>query len=110
MERSIFDLLCDLWFFPRISLVVKAVVWPFISKPKAEDAIQTLDPLPEDIKELFITKGLVNLFPKKVSKLILPDEMYNKYKLAQILHGNAEHDNEGTHSIYAYLVYTVYCA
>jgi hypothetical protein len=94
LERSVFDMLCDLWFFPRISLVIKAVVWPFISKPNPDDAIKTLDPLPEDIKELFITKGIVNLFPKKLSKMILPDEMYNKYKIAQILHGNVDKELE----------------
>jgi hypothetical protein len=90
LERSIFDILCDLWFFPRLSLVIKTIVWPFISKPKAEEAIKALDTLPEDIKEVFITKGVVNLFPKKLSKIILPNDMYNKYKIAKILDGNID--------------------
>lgn len=90
LERSIFDVLCDLWFIPRISLVVKAVVWPFISKPKPEEAIKTLDILPEDIKEFFVTKGVINMFPKKLSKIMLPNEEYSKYKILQIMQGNVD--------------------
>lgn len=90
LERSIFDVLCDLWFFPRISLVAKAVVWPFFSKPRAEEAIKTLDILPEDIKEVFVTKGVINLFPKKLSKVMLPNEEYSRYKIFQIMQGNLD--------------------
>ena len=87
LERSIFDILCDLWFFPRLSLVVKAVFWPFISKPKPELALTALDPLPEDIKEVFLTKGLVNFFSHSMLKIILPNDMFNNHKIGMFLNG-----------------------
>lgn len=101
LERSIFDVLCDLWFFPRISLVVKAIVWPFISKPKAEEAIKTLDDLPEDIKEVFVTKGVINMFPKKLSKVMLPNEEYSKYKILQMMQGRVDPQSQSESSILA---------
>lgn len=85
-------MLCDLWFYPRMSLVIKAIVWPFISKPDPDKAIKTFDQVPEDIKEIFVTKGVVNLFPKNISKVILPKELYHQYKVGQYVHGNYEVD------------------
>lgn len=75
-----------------MSLVIKAIVWPFISKPDPAKAIKTFDQVPEDIKELFITKGVVNLFPKSISKVILPKPLYHKYKVGQYVHGTYKGD------------------
>mmetsp|Transcript_35449 Transcript_35449/g.31950 ORF Transcript_35449/g.31950 Transcript_35449/m.31950 type:complete len:105 (+) Transcript_35449:113-427(+) len=31
-QRSIFDVICDVWFFPKIAIYIKAMVAPFIYK------------------------------------------------------------------------------
>ena len=56
LERSIFDILCDVWFIPNVSLWVKMFVRPFMNEMRPEEAIQNLDDLPVDAKRAILTK------------------------------------------------------
>lgn len=56
LERSLFDMLCDTWFIPRFSLIVKAIMRPFFVAINPEEAAYQLDDLPEATKRLFLQK------------------------------------------------------
>ena len=59
-SRSIFDLLCDLWFIPKISIYAKAVALPFFCKITPEEAIYQLDELHPQVRKAFLTKVDLN--------------------------------------------------
>ena len=56
LERSIFDILCDLWFVPRLGLYVQAFLKPFLVKISPEDAIHQLEDLPESSQKTILQK------------------------------------------------------
>ena len=56
LERSLFDLLCDAWFIPRLGKVIKTIMRPFFVAVNPEDAVYQLDDLPEPSKQLFLQK------------------------------------------------------
>ncbi len=72
LNRSIFDVLCDVWFFPRISLYFKAFFMPLIFKIKPEMAMDQLGILPEPDRKVVLTKGVVYILPRPLKKLMLP--------------------------------------
>ena len=74
LNRSLLDILCDLWFIPTLSLYLKTILAPMISNKRRapEDAVKYLDPLEPNHRKIFITKGLAFLLPKKITKLLLP--------------------------------------
>jgi hypothetical protein len=39
MKRSIFDLLCDIWFMPKFSLYIKAFLKPFLLNIDPENVL-----------------------------------------------------------------------
>lgn len=90
LKRSIFDVLCDLWFFPRIGLIVKAVMTPFFIEIQPEQAIQTLDVLSDSDRKMFLTKGVVYVMPKWLKHLILP----KTYKLHNKIHDFMDSEDE----------------
>lgn len=61
-----YDCLMDLWFIPRISVLIKAIVMPFIIKTHPKDAFKHWEDVDPAIKEVFLTKGIINLFPESV--------------------------------------------
>ena len=58
LERSIFDVLCDAWFVPRLGLYIKAFAKPFIVKIQPEDAIHQFEDLPESSQRAILQKVL----------------------------------------------------
>lgn len=80
LNRSIFDVLCDVWFFPRISLYFKAFFMPLIFKIKPEMAMDQLSILPEPDRKVVLTKGVVYVLPRPLKMLFLPRsfERHNK--------------------------------
>ena len=80
LNRSIFDVLCDVWFFPRISLYFKAFFMPLIFKIKPEMAMDQLGILPEPDRKVVLTKGVVYILPRPLKMLFLPRsfERHNK--------------------------------
>lgn len=63
MTRSIFDLLCDLWYFPVIPKYIKAILGPFIFKKDPEETIKNFDELHPKFKQFLLTKGIINVLP-----------------------------------------------
>ena len=55
-SRSIFDILCDIWFIPKISIYIKAIALPLFCKITPEEAISQLDELHPQIRRAFLTK------------------------------------------------------
>lgn len=90
MKRSIFDVLCDVWFYPRLSLIIKAVVTPFLISIEPENAINQLENLSDIDRKLILTKGVVYILPKSLKKLFLP----KKYKLQTKIHEFMESESE----------------
>lgn len=80
LRRSIFDFLCDMWFFPKLSLYAKAIFGPLIMKPDPENAARCLSILPEPSKKAFFTKGIIYVLPKSIKNAFLPKSatLYNK--------------------------------
>lgn len=80
LHRSIFDVLCDLWFIPRLSLYFKAFLMPMIIKIKPEQAMDQLTIIPEADKRFVLTKGVVYVLPKRLRTILLPRsfELHNK--------------------------------
>ena len=78
LNRSLLDILCDLWFIPTMSLYLKTILAPMISSKRRapEEAVKYLDPLEPQHRKIFITKGLAFLFPRKLTKLLLPKDYF----------------------------------
>jgi hypothetical protein len=72
LHRSLFDILCDIWFIPRLTIYIKAFIGPFIYRIKPEEAIHNLEELDPGVKKALLTKGLIYLFPKSLRKFLLP--------------------------------------
>ena len=92
-SRSIFDILCDIWFIPKVSIYAKAVVLPFFYKITPEEAIFQLNDLHPQVRRALLTKvdlnitlkilmfkGIINLFPSQIRNLILPAEIQQPNK------------------------------
>jgi hypothetical protein len=71
-EISIFDVLCNLWFVPRITLYIKRLFLPFFVKMTREEAFSLFHELDPEVAMKLDTKGVVNILPEKVAKAILP--------------------------------------
>lgn len=63
LDRSIFDLLCDLWYIPKTSIYLKALLKPFLTSISPEQVVGVLDDLPDNAKKTILTKGLINFLP-----------------------------------------------
>eukprot|EP01017_Pseudomicrothorax_dubius_P029773 TRINITY_DN3654_c0_g1_i1.p1 TRINITY_DN3654_c0_g1~~TRINITY_DN3654_c0_g1_i1.p1 ORF type:complete len:423 (+),score=109.69 TRINITY_DN3654_c0_g1_i1:47-1315(+) len=76
LERSVFDLLCDIWFVPKLSIYLKVLVQPFLVKLPPEDAIRYLDGLYEldggRTRRRLLVKGVINNLPPGARNLLLP--------------------------------------
>ena len=77
LERSLFDFLCDLWFFPRWRTLLRIFLHNMAVCPEHETAVATLDPLPPDINTIVRTRGLINFLPEPLANLILPNSRFD---------------------------------
>lgn len=71
-ERSLFDLMCDLWFIQSASLV-KVLLKPFFVSVQPDRAVEVLDELNPDMKERMLTKGIINILPKPIKTILSPE-------------------------------------
>ncbi|KAM3129639.1 hypothetical protein pb186bvf_018250 [Paramecium bursaria] len=78
-NRSIFDLLCDLWFMPKLSQYLKAFTKPFFQPIDPEDAYKALEEFPPESRELITQKGIINILPNEVKEILVPSgtDVYN---------------------------------
>ncbi|KAL4476999.1 hypothetical protein ABPG72_011696 [Tetrahymena utriculariae] len=72
LKRSIFDILCDLWYFPIIPKYLKAIFGPFIFKKDPEVTVKNFDELHPKFKQLVLTKGMINILPVALKNFLLP--------------------------------------
>jgi hypothetical protein len=74
LHKSIFDIYCDIIYFPLISEIIKVFISPLIFKPTPEKLFDTFSGLPPKIRDGIATKGLLHLAPSKVESMMLkPD-------------------------------------
>ena len=69
LDRSLFDVLCDLWFIPKIGLYLKAFFGPFYYDYTPEKALSNFEVI--GMTRAVTVKGFLNLFPG-LKKVILP--------------------------------------
>jgi len=72
LERSLFDIICDIWFIPKITIYLKALISPFILKIEPTEAIHQFKEFPSGARKAILTKGLVNIMPGFVKGIMLP--------------------------------------
>lgn len=85
LNRSLFDVLCDLWFIPKIGLYLKAFFGPFYYDYTPEKALSNFEVI--GMTRAVTVKGFLNLFPG-LKKLILPPNQ-PKSPLRKPKHHNA---------------------
>lgn len=90
MKRSFFDVLCDLWFYPRLSLIFKAILTPFFISVEPENAINQLDILSETDRKMILTKGVVYILPKWIRHMLLPQNFKLHKKIHEFMDGDTE--------------------
>ena len=90
MKRSFFDVLCDLWFYPRLSLIFKAILTPFFLSVEPENAISQLDILSETDRKMILTKGVVYILPKWIRHMLLPQNFKLHKKIHEFMDGDTE--------------------
>lgn len=65
VERSIFDVLCDIWFIPTITFYVKKMIEPIIYEMTPEEAREMTKEFHPRVQKALLTRGLINLMSKK---------------------------------------------
>ena len=55
-QRSIFDILMDIWFLPTITEYVKMLIKPIIYKLSPEEATKVLEDFNPSVRKVFLTK------------------------------------------------------
>lgn len=73
LRRSIFDVLCDFWYLPRIMKYLKMLVYPLFFDVDPEKVVELFDELDPAIQKVIMTKGLINLLPDNKRKLFLSE-------------------------------------
>lgn len=74
LRRSIFDLLCDLWYFSKLKLYLKAIITPLILKPNPKEVSKYLNDIPKQERKVFFIKGIVYALPKNLQVYFFPKE------------------------------------
>lgn len=70
LEKSVFDLLCDFWYFPGISRYIKPLIKPLFTGEGPEITIKSFDSLSPEFKHAIMRKGVIHIFPNWVKKFI----------------------------------------
>lgn len=83
LEISIFDVLCHIWFVPNISLYIHSIFLPFFVEMTREEAYSMFFELNPNVAKALDTKGLVNILPDPVVKVIMPEE-FTKVKKERV--------------------------
>jgi len=74
LRRSIFDVLCEIWFVPKITLYLKRFALPFFIKMDREEAYAMFDELDPDFAKALDTKGVINILPQPLYSIIMPKD------------------------------------
>lgn len=74
LTRSLFDILCDIWYIPSFSLYFKILLRPFIYQIRPEEAIENLSELNQAQRDKALIKGVIHLFPKTLQDMLIPQK------------------------------------
>ena len=74
LTRSVFDILCDVWYIPSFSTYFKIFIRPFIYQIKPEEAIENLSELSKTQRDKALMKGVINLLPQQLQDIIIPNK------------------------------------
>ena len=91
LRRSIFDVLCDLWYFSKVKLYAQAIFAPFFLKPGPKDVYKYLSVIPRKERKVFFTKGIAYTLPKRIQNILFPKGKNMHNKLVEFL--NNEDDS-----------------
>ena len=92
LNRSIFDVLCDLWFIPKMGLYLKAFFGPFYYEYTPDKALNNFETI--GLTRAVTVKGFLHLFPG-LKKVLLPA---NRAKLAITTSSNKAKELNGFES------------
>lgn len=96
LQRSIFDIMCDLWFIPTITIYISAMLRPFLYNISPMEAKKMIDELPHEcMRKLIFRKGLVNLLPGKVSDT-LKNNLQEAHEIGKQCAVNDDISNSGS--------------
>ncbi|CAG9317285.1 unnamed protein product [Blepharisma stoltei] len=84
LHRSIFDILCEIWFVPKITLYLKRFALPFFIKMNREEAYEMFNELNPDFAKALDTKGVVNILPQPIYNIIMPYKSPLKAEISPI--------------------------
>jgi len=75
LQRSLFDIICDIWFIPDIVLYFRVLFLPFFAKIEPSAAINQFKELSPTAQKFFLQKGLVHLLPQCIKNTVLPSQI-----------------------------------
>ena len=70
LNRSIFDMLCDFWFFDCVRFI-KLLCRPFFQPVEPDHAIEALEEIRPETKEKYLVKGVVHIMPAPLQQVLL---------------------------------------
>lgn len=71
LERSFFDILCDIWYFEALKRHVRFFLTPFIVKKTPQEIIDSLEDVNPALKQIILRKGTINVLPTKIKEQLL---------------------------------------
>ena len=66
LRRTIFDVLCDMWYLSKIKLYISAIITPLILKPHPKKVKKCLNILPREERKIFFIEGILYTLPKSL--------------------------------------------
>ena len=82
MHRSIFDLICDFWFFEAFRFF-KLVTKPLLEPIEPDSAIEALDNVSPSEKNKYLAKGLFKVMPYSFQLVLLGKERMENLKTVE---------------------------
>lgn len=70
LNRSFFDIMCDIWFVESVSLF-KVIIKPLFMPIEPDFAADALNDLPQETKNKLLTKGIIKIMPSFIQKPLL---------------------------------------
>ncbi|KAL4439335.1 hypothetical protein ABPG74_016998 [Tetrahymena malaccensis] len=76
-KSSFFDIFTLFWN-PNFFMYLKIFYKPFFHNISPEEAVKTLDELPDEAKNVILTKGIIYSLPPFMKQILLPQQIYKE--------------------------------
>lgn len=83
LHRSLLDLLMLIWDLPNLIEYLKRLIYPFFVHVDKTEALMLFQELSPDVAAIMDTKGLVNMLPVSVKKVIVPEALLKDCQFMQ---------------------------